>query len=368
MSGRFDPVRTSLGEALCTPVWPANVPAQRVAFAPPISAVDMPASAQRMALGHAVRRRAGEVAAAVVASWSERRTPSDIPDADVIAVITQTCSLGTELVGRYLETGEGATPEEAKTLADSGKLTMAHAFPLADVTKNYFTWRDVTVRVLLEEGQCLGVARSVLTEAAGVTNFLGDASHVRMASRFDDERRELQEQLDRVHAKLTHLALHDPLTGLPNRTLLLDRLAHAMGQLARSRRSVTVLYLDLDDFKAVNDRFGHTVGDRVLVAVAERLAELMRPSDTVARLGGDEFVVLCEDLDGSEAELASLTERIRDGVAGISSPWHDAMVSVSIGVAIAHAGTDPEHIINQADLAMYAAKRPDQKPFTHVLP
>lgn len=359
MSGRFDPVRTSLGEALCTPISSVNVPAQRVAFATPVSAVDMLASAQGVALGHAVRRRAGDVAAAVVASWCERRTPSNLPDADVVAVITQTCSLGTELVGRYLETGEGATPEEAKTLANSGKLAMAHAFALADITMNYFTWRDVTVRVLLEEGQCLGVARSVLTEAAGVTHFMGDASHVRMARRFDDERRALQEQLDRVHAKLTHLALHDPLTGLPNRTLLLDRLAHAMGLLARSRRPVTVLYLDLDDFKAVNDRFGHAVGDRVLVAVAERLAELMRPSDTVARLGGDEFVVLCEDLDGGEAELAALTERIRDGVAGISSPWHDAMVSVSIGVAIAHAGTDPEHILNQADLAMYAAKRQD---------
>jgi len=88
MSGRFDPVRTSLGEALCTPISSVNVPAQRVAFATPVSAVDMLASAQGVALGHAVRRRAGDVAAAVVASWSKRRTPSDIPDADVVAVIT----------------------------------------------------------------------------------------------------------------------------------------------------------------------------------------------------------------------------------------------------------------------------------------
>ena len=271
------------------------------------------------------------MSAAVVASWSERRTPSDIPYADVVAVITQTCSLGTELVGRYLATSEGALPQEAKQLADLGKLTMEHGFALTDITKTFLTWRDVTVRVLIEERKRLDVDRSVLAEATSVAQFMGDASLVRMVKRFDEERCELQERL------------------------LLDRLAHAMALPARHQRPVMVLFLDLDDFKAVNDRFGHTAGDGVLVAVAERLTALVRPSDTVARLGGDEFVILCEDLDGGEPELTAQTARIKDAVGAVSAPEHDLAVSVSIGVAIAHAGTDPAHILTQADLAMYAA-------------
>ena len=213
------------------------------------------------------------------------------------------------------------------------------------------------MRVLIEEGKRLDVDRSVLAEATSVTQFMGDASLVGMVKRFDEERCELQERLDAERAKLTHLALHDPLTGLPNRSLLLDRLAHAMALPARHQRPVMVLFLDLDDFKAVNDRFGHTAGDGVLVAVAERLTALVRPSDTVARLGGDEFVILCEDLDGGEPELTALTARIKDAVGAVSAPEHDLAVSVSIGVAIAHAGTDPAHILTQADLAMYAAKQ-----------
>src|SRR5438445_10627886 len=96
---------------------------------------------------------------------------------------------------------------------------------------------------------------------------------------------------------LERQALHDPLTRLPNRLLLMDRTRQALARLHRSKGVVAVLFLDLDRFKAVNDSFGHEVGDQLLIAVSERLAEMMRDSDTVARLGGDEFVVLGEDIE-----------------------------------------------------------------------
>ena len=112
---------------------------------------------------------------------------------------------------------------------------------------------------------------------------------------------------------LERQALHDPLTKLPNRLLLMDRACQALARLHRSDGAVALLFVDLDKFKAVNDNLGHDVGDRLLVGIAERLAELMRDSDTVARLGGDEFVILAEDIE-SDAEAVALAGRVLDAL------------------------------------------------------
>ena len=114
---------------------------------------------------------------------------------------------------------------------------------------------------------------------------------------------------------LERQALHDPLTRLPNRLLLMDRARQALARLNRSRNAgvVAMLFIDLDKFKAVNDNLGHDVGDRLLKGVSERLAELMRDSDTVARLGGDEFVILVEDID-TDGEAVALAERVLDAL------------------------------------------------------
>jgi diguanylate cyclase (GGDEF)-like protein len=113
---------------------------------------------------------------------------------------------------------------------------------------------------------------------------------------------------------LERQALHDPLTKLPNRLLFIDRACQALARLHRSDGAVAMLFVDLDKFKAVNDNLGHDVGDRLLVGIAERLAELMRDSDTVARLGGDEFVILAEDIE-NDAEAVTLAERVLDALA-----------------------------------------------------
>jgi diguanylate cyclase (GGDEF)-like protein/PAS domain S-box-containing protein len=156
---------------------------------------------------------------------------------------------------------------------------------------------------------------------------------------------------------LEHQALRDPLTQLPNRLLLMDRTRQALARLDRSGGVVALLFVDLDRFKAVNDTFGHDVGDRLLISVAERLAEMMRDSDTVARLGGDEFVILGEEIETDE-EALGLAERV---VQTLKEPFHVGGVEVampaSVGVSITHdAETDPEAMLREADVAMYRAK------------
>jgi diguanylate cyclase (GGDEF)-like protein/PAS domain S-box-containing protein len=156
---------------------------------------------------------------------------------------------------------------------------------------------------------------------------------------------------------LERQALHDPLTRLPNRLLLMDRTRQALARLHRSKGVVALLFIDLDRFKVVNDSFGHDVGDRLLVGVSERLAEMMRDSDTIARLGGDEFVILGEELDG-ESEALVLAERV---LVALKEPFAvgsgEVCMSASIGVSVARdPETDAESLLREADVAMYRAK------------
>jgi diguanylate cyclase (GGDEF)-like protein len=154
-----------------------------------------------------------------------------------------------------------------------------------------------------------------------------------------------------------HRALHDPLTGLPNRVLLLDRLGQACARLRRSGGRLLVMFVDLDRLKGVNDTLGHAVGDELIVAVARRLDQTVRPDDTVARLGGDEFVVVCPDVVDS-ATRRELPRRLLEAlVRPIVLQPATVCVTASIGVVDSGDDADPADIIRAADAAMYRAKR-----------
>ena len=161
----------------------------------------------------------------------------------------------------------------------------------------------------------------------------------------------------RTHDLLTHLALHDPLTGLPNRTLVLDRIQKALDRGRRAGRNVAVLFCDLDNFKVVNDSMGHELGDAVLVEVSRRLTRALRSGDTAGRLGGDEFVVVCEDV-GDEREAIIVAERMQAAVGAPATVAGRVVVpTMSIGIAVsASPDIDPLTLLRDADTAMYRAK------------
>ena len=161
-----------------------------------------------------------------------------------------------------------------------------------------------------------------------------------------------------IEERLRHDAFHDALTGLSNRALLIDRLSHALTRVNRRGDYIfAVLFLDLDRFKMINDSLGHTLGDQLLVTVARRLRECVRPDDTVARLGGDEFVVLLDGVQDVE-EASTIADRIQKSLMSpISLGDHEVVTSASIGIAASSRKYEhPEQILRDADLAMYRAK------------
>jgi diguanylate cyclase (GGDEF)-like protein len=167
-------------------------------------------------------------------------------------------------------------------------------------------------------------------------------------------RADLENSSERSHES----AMHDALTGLPNRTLFLERLGHAGRRGRRSGKVAAILFADLDRFKLVNDLHGHSVGDQLLVAVAQRLTAVLRPGDTLARLSGDEFVILCEDLD-DPAQLDAIAARMGTAVAApIVLSGIEMDITASVGIAF--SGRDnplSEGLLQEADTAMYQAKR-----------
>ena len=196
---------------------------------------------------------------------------------------------------------------------------------------------DGTVRVVTNSGKFIFDGNGVPIKMSGIQQDI-------------TERKELED-------KLSFMALHDPLTKLANRVLFRDRVEHALASVERKRATAAVLFLDLDNFKNINDTLGHAAGDELLLAVAGRLQACLRTSDTAARLGGDEFAVLIEDAVGTEG-AAFVAERIQDmlrptfNIAG-----KEIVIETSIGIATSAAGcTDADALLRNADVAMYTAK------------
>lgn len=235
---------------------------------------------------------------------------------------------------------------------------VTHPDDIADALQKCQWMQAGGARVLRHECRFLrpdGGVLWVMVSTSRVPDSAGHPAHLIMHIEDINDRKALE-------AELSHRALHDPLTGLANRTLLLDRISHALALSSRSRTPTCLLFLDLNGFKAVNDTHGHSAGDRVLQQLGDRLTGLLRPQDTAARLGGDEFAVLCQDTGPEQAH--AIAERLQ---AVTAQPFrldpHTVTLSAAIGIAIDRAqdrpgqGTpDPETLLHQADLQMYRAK------------
>ena len=175
------------------------------------------------------------------------------------------------------------------------------------------------------------------------------------------ERRALEEQL-------AHQAFHDSLTGLANRALFVDRVTHALDRTRRTDSLVAVLFIDLDDFKTVNDSLGHAAGDELLVAVARRIQDALREEDTCARLGGDEFAVIVENIAGPEAATV-VAQRVLDAIeTPLLVLGSEVRVEASIGIALGASGVTTAEVLRNADLAMYRAKGDGKAGFAQFEP
>ena len=200
----------------------------------------------------------------------------------------------------------------------------------------------------------LATISKIYDTAGQVTGIVGITKDISERKRREAEARAAAVQLRAQARELTHLASHDPLTGLANRSLMQERLEHA---LSRPDSRTALLLLDLDDFKSVNDAFGHVVGDAVLVEIARRLESCTRPGDVVARLGGDEFVVILDGADGRAAAVvaARILEALEDPIELAEERF---LVGASIGITLTDPTEErgPTELLRDADIAMYNAK------------
>jgi len=298
----------------------------------------------------------------VVAGLSSRsRESSQVLDALVEDSFAKVGSVSTIAVARWMA-GEGA--DVAREVGrDSwrifGQLAAQRAASLNEVTKRCLRWRDSAAEVTREIAAEMELPPEVLSEALHMLQRSLDVTLVRMCESFENERQRSQEELTRRQEELAFLATHDPLTGLPNRTLILDRVEQMLVRARRNPAPVAVLFVDLDNFKHINDTLGHGAGDRLLQAVAARLESAIRDTDALGRLGGDEFVVIAEGMSlmaGPELiaerllEALKLPFKLQD-----SSEATRLTVTASVGIAAGDRGS-AEELLRDADIAMYRAK------------
>jgi diguanylate cyclase (GGDEF)-like protein len=316
-------------------------------------------------LGEALKMRAGHVLDLTVARTAGS---GEVIDAVVQGSFERISRTSTMAVSRWMA-GEGmevALEAGRETWEIFGELAAHRAASLNEVTSRCFSWRNVMAEVLRELAAQLDVSSEALSQALSILQLSLEFSLVRMCECFEAERKRTDEELARREEELAFMATHDALTGLPNRTLILDRVEQMLARSRRSQTPVAALFIDLDNFKSINDTLGHGVGDELLRAVAARLKGVVRDADALGRLGGDEFVVVSEELSlaaGPELVAERLLEALQHPFKlGVDKATR-LTVTASIGIATGdHASA--EEILRNADIAMYRAKWDGKNRYT----
>jgi len=308
-------------------------------------------------LGEALKARADDVLRRTVALTTGSGEPVD---AVVQESFERISTSSTIAVARWIA-GEGievAVEAGRETWEIFGELAAHRAAPLNEVTRRCFIWRNVMAEVLHESAAQLGVSPEALAQALSILQLSLEFSLLRMCECFEAERKRTDEELARREEELSFLATHDPLTGLPNRTLILDRVEQMLARSRRSQTPVAALFIDLDNFKSINDTLGHSTGDELLRAVAARLDGVIRDADALGRLGGDEFVVISEELSlAAGPELVA--ERLLDALSHPFKLGADRETHLTVTASIGISGGDhasAEELLRNADIAMYRAK------------
>ncbi len=323
----------------------------------PSGKVERPADDDLRRLGRALKASTGEV----VEEMRRRSVESgSVLDTVVEESFERVGTVSTVAVARWmLGEGEGVAREVGReSWQIFARLATQRAVPLNEVTKRCLRWRDSAAEVLRLRAADLGLGEETMAQALRMLQRSLDVTLVRMCESFEDERQLSHEELANREKELIFLATHDALTGLPNRSLILDRIEQMLTRARIQQEPVAALFLDLDHFKAIHDSLGHTAGDELLCAVAARLEGVVRETDALGRLGGDEFVVIADGLSlaaGPELIAERLLEAFKEPFKLSAAEDASVLVKASVGIA---TGQRPsaEELLRDADIAMYRAK------------
>jgi diguanylate cyclase (GGDEF)-like protein len=347
------------------------MPAQRAAQANKVRVPAPPSpppergAADLCRLGEALKARAADVLSETV-----KRTvgSGEAVDSLVQDSFEQICRGSTVAVARWIA-GEGleVTRDSAhETSTIFGELAARRAASLNEVTRRSMMWRNVMAEVLCECAAELEASADALSQALNMVQLSLEFNLLRVCECFETERRRTDEELARREEELAFHATHDALTGLPNRTLILDRVEQMLARGARGKTPVAALFIDLDNFKGINDTLGHAVGDELLRAVAARLEGVVRNADALGRLGGDEFVVISEELSmaaGPELIAERLLEALKHPFKLGPDEETRLTVTASVGIAIGEQ-VSADELLRDADIAMYRAKWDGKNRYT----
>jgi diguanylate cyclase (GGDEF)-like protein len=308
-------------------------------------------------LGEALNARTDDVVAGILRRSADS---GQILDAVVEESFVRVGKVSTIAVARWMAGDGAAVAREVgqESWRIFGHLAAQRAAPLNEVTKRCLRWRDAAEEVVRETAEQLELPPQVLAWALAMLQRSLDVTLVRMCESFEEERRKAHDELSRRQEELAFLATHDPLTGLPNRTLILDRIEQMLVRGRRSQAPVAALFIDLDNFKSINDTLGHGAGDRLLKAVAARLRGAIRDTDALGRLGGDEFVVIAEGMSlaaGPELIAERMLEALAPPFKLDESDSARLAVTASVGIAMGDRES-AEDFLRDADIAMYRAK------------